>query len=178
MKSQSRLAQVVPPCHLLRRPRFNVTLTEELSDPTLRRTQDVMEGFVRVSGLPELAVVLESLRRCDVAAAARTLDLVAHADSSGILQFGRSRMAPGDAQLEAFVKAVPKVLADVGFTRLRLIGCYTATGRAAQPALAYLRSKLGDVEVFGCTDFIDESNFDVDGLSSRWDILMVAASSA
>lgn len=165
-------ADAAAPCHLARRGRLNVTSAMELSNAALRRSQDAIEGLVRVSGLVELGRILESLRGCNLPRRDRTLDLVAHATADGLMVLGRSLLAPGEPELERFICDHRDALRAHGFKRLRLLGCYTGCGDRARRALTTLGERL-DVAVYGVSDFVDETLFDVDGLSRKWDSLLV-----
>jgi hypothetical protein len=102
------------------------------------------------------------------------LKAVVDQSSDGILVLGSSTLAPRERELESFARDHRGALAALGFTRLRLVGCYTAAGRASHEAMSHLREILR-VDVYGCTVFVDECYFDVDGFSRKFDALLARA---
>jgi hypothetical protein len=165
---RQRCADPGAPCHLVQRDRLNVSVARADANAALRRTQERMHDVAQVSGLPELGRTLERLRGCAIPRGERSLDLIAHANAAGVLVLGSSLLAPDDRELAAFARDHRDALAGLGFTRVRLLGCYTGVDEPARRALAHVRDALA-LPVFGWPEFLDESFFDVDGLSRKWE---------
>ncbi|HEU0035668.1 MAG TPA: hypothetical protein VFQ53_33885 [Kofleriaceae bacterium] len=125
----------------------------------------MIEGAVFVDGRWELERALGALLGLgEDATRPRTLDLIGHASSQGLLELGSFVIDASRSRATAFFRelADQEVLPRLGVTALRLLGCQTAQSALARATLRVLADIL-HVEVYGTTTMIEADHYDRDG---------------
>lgn len=144
-------------------------------DPIGTRLRAVLDHVELVDNVAELAAVLHRIVDSDPALPT-TLDLIGHTTPGSLLMLGDTVLDGGDPAVLAIFGALgsSRVLARLGVTSLRLLGCNTASGDAARATLCALADLLG-VEVYGSTSAIFVEHYDRTGFRDDWRFLLVGS---
>ena len=163
---------------LLAQPRLTVISAEP--DRELDGMARTIRGSVRIAGRAELEVLLGRLVAASAGAqiAPRTLDLLGHSTAHGaLLRLGDWVIDAADPTVAAFFRALAAhgVLARLGITAVRLLGCRTSDTDAGRATICRLAELLG-VEVFGTRHLLYDAHYDEAGFRDAWQFLLVSAS--
>ena len=109
--------------------------------------------------------------------APRTLDLIGHATSDGLLRLGDWLIDGESPKVTAFFRGIADVelLPRLGVTSMRVLGCSTAVGARARRTLRTL-AELLDLEVLGTLGPIYSLHYDAEGFGDQWRFLLSRAS--
>jgi len=148
---------------------MRLSIVADPPDNAVRTTAEKLRCAVRVSDLAALVAYLEGLPRLPVPA---TLDVVAHTTKDRLMRLGSTVIDPAvPAVATTFARlAHGNVLPRLGITALRLLGCWSGTGRGAAAVIA-IADRLG-VRVLGSSTIIQTRHFDADGFSPAYDVLL------
>jgi hypothetical protein len=107
----------------------------------------------------------------------RTLDLIGHATSDGLLRLGDWLIDGESPKVSAFFRGIADVelLPRLGVTSMRVLGCSTAVGARARRTLRIL-AELLDLEVLGTLGPIYSLHYDAEGFGEQWRFLLSRAS--
>jgi len=162
---------------LLGRPRISIVTSHP--DAEVLRLQSLLGDHVLADGRGALEVVLGQLAGAatEVAPVAKTLDLIGHATTDGLLRIGDWVIDGENPTVTAFFRGIADadVLPRIGVTALRLLGCSTAVTTRARGTLKILSELLG-LEVFGTIGPIYSLHYDELGFSHQWRFMLSAAS--
>ena len=108
---------------------------------------------------------------------ARTLDLIGHATTDGLLRLGDWVIDGDSPTVNAFFRGIADVdlLPRLNVTSVRVLGCSTAVGTRARRTLRTLADLLG-LEVLGTLGPIYSLHYDADGFGEQWRFLLSRAS--
>ncbi len=100
------------------------------------------------------------------------LDLIGHA-YEGVLQLGTSAIENDPSRMRVFAKTCKSALQALRVTKVRLLGCGTASTPAGRDAIRALKTALENeqlpgIDVLGTTVPISSHNFDAAGLKSTF----------
>ena len=150
-------------------------------DAEVSRLQALLGDHLQADGRIALERLLGQLvhARGDVAPAPKTLDLIGHATSDGLIRIGDWVLDGESPTVTSFFREIAdlEVLPRIGVTALRLLGCSTAVTTRARATLKILAELLG-LEVFGTTGPIFSAHYDAGGFNHQWRFLLSAASDA
>ena len=155
-------------------PHLNVC--RRVLDSELRAIVAAIDEVLLVDGAPSLLAGLERLAETRPPRT-RTLDLIGHAAGDDrVLRMGELVVDARDPEALATFAAIRDrgLLARLGISAVRLLGCctaMTAAGRATMAALAELLA----VPVLGTTQLVHALHFGEDGLKARYRHLLVDA---
>ncbi|CAN5852414.1 hypothetical protein BH11MYX3_BH11MYX3_04370 [soil metagenome] len=164
---------------LLIRPRISIVTSHP--DAEVSRLQALLGDHLQADGRSALEVLLGQLFYAvgDIVPTPKTLDLIGHATSDGLLRIGDWVLDAETAPVSAFFRGIAdnEVLPKIGVTALRLLGCSTAVSTRARTTMKILSELLG-LEVYGTTAPIYSLHYDEAGFSHQWRFLLSAASAA
>ena len=145
-------------------------LTRLLADPI---PVDGRASFERTLG--ELSRAADFLPMSDTVP--RTLDLIGHATTDGLLRLGDFLIDGESPRVTAFFRGIADVdvLPRLGVTSVRILGCSTAVGARARRTLRSIADLLG-LEVLGTLGPIYSLHYDADGFGEQWRFLLSRAS--
>src|SRR5688500_12915901 len=155
----------------------HLSVISRVVDPELTRIHDAIEHATPVGGRGELEELLcRWLEAPD--ATAKTLDLIGHATSDGLLVLGTWELDGDRAPVRAFFRhlADQDVLARLGITAVRLLGCETACGDAGRRTLRTLAETLV-VPVYGTTAMIYSAHYERAGFRAECAHLLASSDS-
>lgn len=162
---------------LLAKPRISIVTSHP--DAEVTRLQALIGDHLEVDGRAALEAVLSHLARAtsDTEVTPKTLDLIGHATSDGLLRMGDWVLDGENPTVTAFFRGLADLdlLPRLGVTALRVLGCSTATTTRARGTLKILAEILG-MEVFGTTSPIYSLHYDTEGFGHQWRFLLSAAS--
>ncbi len=162
---------------LLTRPRISIVTSHP--DAEVSRLQALLGDHLQADGRTALEQLLGQLLYAggDCAPAPKTLDLIGHATSDGLLRLGDWVLDAETATVSAFFRGIADhdVLPRIGVSALRLLGCSTAVSTRARTTMKILSELLG-LEVFGTTAPIYSLHYDEAGFCHQWRFLLSAAS--
>ncbi len=164
---------------LLTRPRISIVTSHP--DAEVSRLQALLGEHLQADGRSALEQLLGSLLYAgsEGAPAPKTLDLIGHATSDGLLRLGDWVLDGESPTVSSFFRGIAdhEVLPRIGVCALRLLGCSTAVSTRARTTMKILSELLG-LEVFGTTAPIYSLHYDETGFCHRWRFLLSAASAA
>jgi hypothetical protein len=141
----------------------HISIATRTTDPELVRIHQALANPILVDGRADLEVVLGGLLRAP--ATERTLDLIGHSTpNKSLLILGDWVIDAGSSTVTAFFRelAEQQVLARLGVTALRLLGCNTAQTGQGKATLRVLSEILG-LPVYGTTEPIFVTHYAADG---------------
>jgi hypothetical protein len=147
------------------------TTDDVVGDAELRRVHAVIGMVQRVAGRSELECLFGRLLAAGCTSTARrtrVLDLVGYSVSPhGLLALGEWTLDAANPTVAAFFRELcdQDVLARLGITAVRLVGCATAVTAAARWTVCALADLLG-VTVSGTTTMIGAPHFTAAGFTS------------
>lgn len=156
----------------------NLSIVSAAHDPELQRIRDTIEHPAIVGNRVELEVLLGRLLAAKPSnPRPRTLDLIGHATSGGMLALGSFVIDASNAVVASFFRELADhdVLPRLGIHGVRLLGSLTAGTAAGLATLCALSDVLG-VEVFGTRNLMFGSHFDRDGFVAERGYLLSRAS--
>lgn len=99
-----------------------------------------------------------------------TLDLIAHANASGVLQLGEWQIDESEVQSQELARRFQAL--KIKPRAIRLLGCNTGLFAGGQRAMRHLSEVFGDVKIFGAIAQLHSRNFEASGLSPDCDKLL------
>ncbi len=162
---------------LLTGPRISIVTSHP--DAEVARLQALLGDHLQADGRSVLELLLGQLVHAvgETPPAPKTLDLIGHATSDGLLRLGDWVLDAETATVSSFFRGIAdhEVLPRIGVNALRLLGCSTAVSTRARTTMRILSELLG-LEVFGTTAPIYSLHYDEAGFSHQWRFLLSAAS--
>ena len=127
-------------------PGARLTLISDLEDVQLQRVCDALDrtAYTRVSGRRAVRLLVE--HHVDAPPAERTLDLVGHTCPDGLLLLGDWHLTEDAA---AYFARLSDPLVALGVTRVRLLGCSTATTERGWRVLCALAGAVHVARMLG-----------------------------
>lgn len=139
-------------------PGARLTLISDLEDVQLQRVCDALDrtAYTRVSGRRAVRLLVE--HHVDAPPAERTLDLVGHTCPDGLLLLGDWHLTEDAA---AYFARLSDPLVALGVTRVRLLGCSTATTERGWRVLCALAGAVHDsISLWGSVRTLDADDYD------------------
>lgn len=165
---------------VLSRPRISFVTAHP--DAEVARLTRLLADVLPIDGRAAFERVLGELSRIAELAPVstgtpRTLDLIGHASTDGLLRLGDWVIDGDSPRVTAFFRGLADVelLPRLGVTSVRVLGCSTGVGARARRTLRTLADLLG-VEVLGTLAPIYSLHYDVDGFGDQWRFLLSRAS--
>jgi hypothetical protein len=163
----------------LTRPRISIVTSHP--DAEVSRLQALLGDHLQVDGRSTLEHLLGQLVQAagDPPPAPKTLDLIGHSTSDGLLRLGDWVLDGESSTVTAFFRGIAdiEVLPRIGVTAVRLLGCSTAVSTRARSTMKILAELLG-LEIYGTTSPIYSLHYDETGFAHQWRFLLSAASEA
>jgi hypothetical protein len=153
----------------------HLSLIARPADGELSRIQAIIDGAIQVDGRVE---VEEALSRLAVVGnrQPRTLDLIGHSTSDGLVLLGDWMIDARRGSVRAFFRGLvdDELLPRLGITAVRLLGCETATSDVGRATICTLADILG-VEVYGTSQMIYAADYDVRGFRDDHEHILVGS---
>lgn len=138
------------------------------ADDQLRRIRDLISQPVVVDGRADVERVLNMLALDPDANSPRTLDLIGHSTPDrSLLLLGDWVVDGTSSKVQSFFRGLvdEDVLARLGITAIRLLGCETAVSASGRLTLTELAEITG-LEVLGTSMIIGETSYGPDGFTN------------
>jgi hypothetical protein len=158
--------------------RHRLSFVSRSEDPEMRRIRETIAQPLLVDSRGELEAVVCRLLDEGRPGVPKTLDLIGHsAASTQLLVLGEWVIDATSPTVTAFFRelAEQNVLARLGVTAVRLLGCQTADTAHGRWTVCALADILG-VEVYGTTGLLLASHCDRDGFADERRYLLASAS--
>lgn len=162
---------------ILSRPR--ISLVTSHPDAEVARLTRLLVDVLPIDGRATLERTLGELAGVagNHSSQPRTLDLIGHATTDGLLRLGDWLVDGDSPTVHAFFRGIADVelLPRLNVTSVRVLGCSTAVGLRARRTLRTLADLLG-LEVLGTLGPIYSLHYDAEGFGEQWRFLLSRAS--
>lgn len=160
---------------LLDQPRISIVSRSE--DPELVRIHETIAHGIAIGGRADFETTLCALLAYGRPGVPKTLDLIGHSTANtSLLVLGDWAIDASSSTVTAFFRELAEqdVLARLGITALRLLGCLTADTAHGKWTVCALAEILG-VEVYGTTGLLLASHHNRDGFADERGYLLASA---
>jgi hypothetical protein len=163
---------------LLSRSQLSVVSAEP--DRELDRLARIITPSVRIDGRAELEVLFGRLLVASEGVepvTPKTLDLLGHSTTAGLLRLGDWVIDTASPTVTAFFRELAdhEVLSRLGIHAIRLLACKTADTGQGRSTICKLSDILG-VEVYGTNHLLYDAHYDELGFRVAWQFLLVCSS--
>jgi hypothetical protein len=146
-------------------------------DAELLRARDRIDHIVEVDGRAELARLFEALLATRCPATPKTLDLIGHSSSAGLLILGDWVIDAAEPSVASWLRelALTNTLPRLAIHGVRLLGCGTAATARGRETITRISEILG-VEVHGTRTPTSVAHLDASGFARDYLHLLLGSS--